>query len=180
MAEPVFSEVYIGLGSNLEQPVGQIQTAIAALKQLPATRYLGDSGLYLSKPLLLAGAECNSSPAQPDYYNAVALLHSALEPLRLLACLQAIEASQGRLRQARWAARTLDLDMLLFGQRQMDTAQLQLPHPGIAQREFVLYPLQRLLAKLHRPDLPIPGHGMLSEIIKSCSENGLKYVGEVE
>jgi len=177
MAEPIYIDVYIGLGSNLEQPVEQIRAAIAALKQIPDSRYLADSGLYLSKPMLLQGA---AQDDQPDYYNAVALLQTRLEPLAMLDHLQAIENSQGRVRQSRWAARTIDLDMLMFGQRQMNEARLQLPHPGIAEREFVLYPLQHLVEKLHHPDLPVPGHGMLSELIKSCPENELKYVGDIE
>lgn len=173
--------VYIGLGSNLEQPAEQIRTAIAALKQLPGCRYLGDSGLYLSKPLLLqeVGSETGlSQEKQADYYNAVALLETTLEPLALLDHLQAIEKNQGRIRRRRWDARTIDLDMLMYGALQMETVRLQLPHPGLCQREFVLYPLQRLAEKLQLGEVNIPGHGRLSEIIKSCAENELKYVGE--
>ncbi|MDH5611572.1 MAG: 2-amino-4-hydroxy-6-hydroxymethyldihydropteridine diphosphokinase [Gammaproteobacteria bacterium] len=167
---------FIGLGSNLEQPIEQIKAAVAALKKLPGTQYIGDSGLYLSKPLLLEGAQ---QELQPDYYNAVALLDTRLEPLVLLDYLQVIETNQGRVREHRWAARTLDLDILMMGQKQLDEARLQLPHPGICQREFVLYPLQHLCEKLQQADLQIPGHGMLSEMIKSCSKNDLIYVGEV-
>ncbi|MDT8452529.1 MAG: 2-amino-4-hydroxy-6-hydroxymethyldihydropteridine diphosphokinase [Gammaproteobacteria bacterium] len=175
--------VYIGLGSNLEQPAEQIRTAITALKQLPGCRYLGDSGLYLSKPLLLqeAGSETGlSQEKQADYYNAVALLETTLAPLALLDHLQAIEKNQGRVRRHRWDARTIDLDMLMYGALQMETARLQLPHPGLCQREFVLYPLQHLAEKLQLEDVNIPGHGRLSEIIKSCAENELKYVGEAQ
>lgn len=170
-------QVYIGLGSNLEQPVEQIRAAVAALKQLPDTQYIDDSGLYLSKPLLIDGVQPDD---QADYYNAVALLETTLEPLVLLDYLQAIENNQGRVREHRWAARTLDLDILMYAQMQMNEARLTLPHPGVCQREFVLYPLQRLCEKLQQPDLKIPGHAMLSEVIKSCSENELKYVGDIE
>lgn len=168
--------VYIGLGSNLENPAEQITAAVLALRQIPDTQYVADSGLYLSKPLLIEGAQPDD---QADYYNAVALLETTLEPLVLLDYLQAIENRQGRVREQLWAARTLDLDMLMYAQLQMNHTRLTLPHPGIAEREFVLYPLQRLCQKLQQPDLKIPGHAMLSEIIKSCSENELKYVGEV-
>jgi len=168
--------VYIGLGSNLENPAEQIKSAVVALRQIPDTQYVADSGLYLSKPLLMEGTQPDD---QADYYNAVALLETTLEPLVLLDYLQAIENRQGRVREQRWAARTLDLDMLMYSQLQMNQTRLTLPHPGIAEREFVLYPLQRLCQKLQRPDLKIFGHGMLSEIIKSCSKNELKYVGEV-
>ena len=170
-------QVYIGLGSNLEQPAEQIRAAVAALKQLPDTQYIDDSGLYLSKPLLIDGVQQND---QADYYNAVALLDTTLEPLVLLDYLQAIENNQGRVREHCWAARTLDLDILMYAQMQMNEVRLTLPHPGVCQREFVLYPLQRLCEKLQQPDLKIPGHAMLSEVIKSCSENELKYVGDIE
>ncbi|MCK5001735.1 MAG: 2-amino-4-hydroxy-6-hydroxymethyldihydropteridine diphosphokinase [Gammaproteobacteria bacterium] len=169
--------VYIGLGSNLEQPIEQIRAAVIALKQLPDSQYIDDSGLYLSKPLMMDGVQPEN---QADYYNAVALLETTLEPLVLLDYLQAIENNQGRVREHRWAARTLDLDILMFGQKEMNEPRLQLPHPGISKREFVLYPLQRLCEKLQQPDLRIPGHAMLSEVIKSCSENELKYVGDIE
>ena len=168
--------VYIGLGSNLENPVDQIKAAVVALKQLPDTHYIADSGLFLSKPLLLEAAQHD---VQADYYNAVALLETTLDPLTLLDHLQAIENNQGRLREQRWAARTLDLDMLIYAQIQINEARLILPHPGVCEREFVLYPLQCLCQKIQQSDLNIPGHGMLNEIIKSCSENELKYVGEV-
>jgi 2-amino-4-hydroxy-6-hydroxymethyldihydropteridine diphosphokinase len=173
----MFESVYIGLGSNLEQPAEQIKIAVVALKQLPDSQYMADSGLYLSKPMLLD--ELGSSDDQTDYYNAVALLETRLDPLSLLDHLQAIENAQGRVRERRWAARSLDLDILMMGQRQLNDPRLTLPHPGIAQREFVLYPLQRLCAKSKQTDLQIPGHGMLSEMIKNCSENELKFVGEV-
>ena len=168
--------VYIGLGSNLEQPAEQIRMAVAALKQIPDTRYIADSGLYLSKPMLLEGAQ---SDDQADYYNAVALLETTLEPLALLDCLQAIENNQGRVREQRWAARTLDLDMLMYAQLKMNEPRLILPHPGVCEREFVLFPLQRLCEKLQLDDLPIPGHAMLSEEIKKCAKNGLEYVGDI-
>ena len=169
--------VYIGLGSNLERPVEQIKAAVAALKQLPDTQYIDDSGLYLSKPMLLDGASLDD---QADYFNAVVLLETKLEPLDLLGHLQVIENNQGRVREHRSAARTLDLDILIFAQMEMNETRLLLPHPGISQREFVLYPLQRLCKKLQQPDLRIPGHGVLSEIIKNCPENELKYVGDIE
>ena len=175
MAVPV--PVYIGLGSNLGQPVEQIKTAVLALKNLPETKYINDSGLYLSKPLRLDDAKPDD---QSDYYNAVAMLETSLEPLALLDHLQAIENNQGRVRELRWAARTLDLDMLMYAQKQMNDVRLVLPHPGVCQREFVLYPLQNLCAKLPLSDLQISSHVMLSVVIQNCEKNELKYVGEIE
>lgn len=168
--------VYIGLGSNLENPAEQIKSAVVALRQISDTQYVADSGLYLSKPLLIEGTQPDD---QADYYNAVALLETTLEPLVLLDYLQTIENNQGRVREQRWAARTLDLDMLMYAQLQMNEARLILPHSGVCEREFVLYPLQALCQKMQLPDLNIPGHGMLNKIIKSCSKNELKYVGEL-
>ena len=171
----MFEQVYIGLGSNLEQPKKQISKALASLKQLPDSSYIADSGLFRSKAMLPEGGE-----AQADYFNAVVLLETSLAPLALLDHLQAIEKNQGRKRESRWAARTIDLDILMFGQSQMQNSRLQVPHPGMTEREFVFYPLLRLCEKLQQLDLNIPGHGMLSKVIKSCFENELKYVGEVE
>ena len=166
--------VYIGLGSNLEQPDEQICRAVVSLKKLPQCRYIADSGLFKSRAMLPEGGE-----TQADYYNAIALLETSLEPLALLDQLQAIENNQGRRREYRWAPRTIDLDMLLYGQIEMDTPRLQLPHYDISGREFVLYPLLRLCEKMQLSDLKIPGHGMLSELIKTCPENELVYVGEI-
>ena len=164
-------EVYIGLGSNLEQPERQIKLAVAELKSLPGSRYLRDSGLYSSKPLVADGVPDD----QPDYYNAVVLLETRLAADDLLGQLQEIEDRQGRVRDQHWGPRTIDLDILLFGQQQINNERLQVPHPGLCEREFVLYPLQRLSA-----EMSIPGHGMLNEIIKTCPENGIRYVGEIE
>lgn len=165
-------QVYIGLGSNLEKPKRQIRRAVAELKSLPDSQYVKDSGLYLSKPLVAEGLQPQD---QPDYYNAVALLETELTPLELLDYLQAIEHRQGRVRNQHWGPRTIDLDILLYGQQQIDNDRLQVPHPGLCEREFVLYPMQHLNAEIH-----IPGHGMLEQIIKMCQENGMKYVGDIE
>lgn len=120
-------------------------------------------------------AEGGSSEDQPNYYNAVALLETELSPATLLEYLQSIENRQGRVREQHWGPRTIDLDILLFGQRCINDDNLQVPHPGLCEREFVLYPLQRLDAEIR-----IPGHGMLKKIIKMCPENGMKYIGEIE
>lgn len=163
--------VYIGLGSNLEDPPQQIRQAIEALKKLPDSRYIKNSDLYRSRPM--HAGEALAEP-QPDYYNAVALIETELEPLTLLDNLQAIENSQGRLRVARWGPRTIDLDLLLYGQQLIREARLQVPHPGMCEREFVLYPMQQLT-----PELYIPGHGPLEDLIKSCPHNGLQPAGSI-
>lgn len=162
--------VYIGLGSNLDDPVKQIKNAIKELKALPKSHYLKDSGLYLSKAMQLP----EDDSKQPDYYNAVALLATELDPLELLGYLQSIERRHGRVRTVKWASRTLDLDILLFGELQINTEKLQIPHPGLCEREFVLYPLQNI-----EQALDIPGHGKLKECIEKCSRNGLRYLGPI-
>ncbi len=111
---------------------------------------------------------------QPDYLNAVAKLETRLSPQDLLAALQQIETDMGRVRERHWGPRVIDLDILLFGVHSIDEPQLQVPHAGIAVREFVLYPLHRL-----EPELVIPVHGKLSSLLEQCPQNGLQFVGEI-
>ncbi len=149
------SRAWIGLGSNLEEPRHQIETAWSELDSLPETNVAACSSLYASKPM---------GPAdQPDYLNAVALLETALEPLRLLDALQALEARHGRVRRRRWGPRTLDLDLLLYDERVVTTPRLKLPHPGIGERDFVLLPLLEIAG-----DIEIPGRGRASRLLAQC------------
>lgn len=140
-----FIRAYIGLGSNLDEPLQQLQRAIEALQQLPESRLTAISRFYRSKPM---------GPAdQPDYINAVAMFDTCLEPLALLDALQAIEQQQGRVRDGeRWGPRTLDLDLLLYGPEVIELPRLQVPHPGITRRSFVLQPLFDLAPGLTFPD----------------------------
>ena len=155
---------YVGLGSNLDHPRRQLQAAYTAIQQLPDTRVLGDSGLFRSPPM--------GPQDQPDYLNAVVLIETELSPHQLLTALQAIEQQQGRVRKRHWGERTLDLDILLYGNEQISEKDLVIPHIGIPEREFVLYPLQRLDA-----DLTIPGMGDLNDLIAACPRGGLTYIG---
>ncbi len=116
-----------------------------------------------------------NSQTQADYCNAVALIETELEPLELLEQLQQIEQAQGRVRKKHWGPRSIDLDILLYGEQVMHHERLTVPHPGMHQREFVLYPLQRIDSTLE-----IPGRGMLNELIKNCPDKGLKYLGAIE
>ena len=167
--------VYIGLGSNLNNPPHQIRRAVRALRQLQRTVYLDDSGLFLSRPMLPPGAQQRVHGGQPDYCNAVARLRTALEPLDLLDQLQRIEDEQGRVRGERWGARCIDLDILLYGDQCIEHERLQVPHPGLHLREFVLYPLQQL-----DPSLQIPGRGKLDALLRQCPRNGIEYLGMIE
>lgn len=158
--------VYIGLGSNLDTPRQQLHSALEALARLPHSRLVGHSSLYASDPL---------GPAdQPRYVNAVAALDTTLLPWDLLDALQRIEQEQGRVRKAeRWGPRTLDLDILLFGQRQIDDERLTVPHYHMQARPFVLYPLAELAPELLLPD----GRG-LPELLAACPFTGLERLAE--
>lgn len=130
--------IFVGVGANLGDAAASVRAALAQLAQRvlgPQTALVAASGLYRSAPLDAAG---------PDYVNAVAELRSELEPLALLAQLQAVELSFGRLRPYHHAPRTLDLDLLFYGQRQLAGPVLTLPHPRAHQRAFVLAPLAEL------------------------------------
>ena len=152
---------YIGIGGNLNNPKATVINAIEQLKQLPQSRWVGVSSLYQSKPM---------GPAdQPDYINAVAAIDTELEPLELLTATQQIEQQHGRERKdQRWGARTLDLDILLFGEQIIAHDRLVVPHYGLQQREFVLYPLQELQA-----DLVLPDGLTLQQVIANIPYNGM-------
>ena len=138
------NNVYIALGSNLNQPILQLTTALDYLQQQPAIQLIAVSPLYSSKPL--------GPQDQPDYVNAVTQIQTSLEPLALLDLLQAVEQQQGRVRLRRWGERTLDLDILLFNQEIIDTERLTVPHKEMKNREFVLIPLFDIAPQLILPD----------------------------
>ncbi len=156
--------VYIGLGSNLTEPLQQLRGALAALAQLPQSTLAQASSFYSSDPL---------GPAdQPRYVNAVAALDTTLEPLQLLDALQAIELNQGRERKdERWGPRTLDLDILLFGNHLLNEPRLQVPHYHMHARPFVLYPLAELA-----PDLRLADGRLLSDLLQACPFEGLEQL----
>lgn len=156
----VLVRTFIGIGSNLNDPVRQVETALQSLSRLPGSLLRQHSSLYVSTPM---------GPAdQPDYVNAVAELETSLEPNSLLDKLQEIETQQGRVRAARWGPRSLDLDLLVYGGLVYDDVRLTLPHPGIADRPFVLYPLAELAS-----DIEIPGLGMLNCLLAHCPSSGV-------
>lgn len=131
----VAQRAWIGLGANLGDALGTLRDAADALGQLPDSRRVALSSVYRTAPIDAGG---------PDYLNAVAAIDTALEPLALLAALQAIEQAHGRERPYRNAPRTLDLDLLLYGDLVLDMPVLTLPHPRLHQRAFVLQPLLEL------------------------------------
>ena len=156
---------YIALGSNLDAPKEQLARALDALRQLPRSRFISASGLYRTAPM--------GPPGQPDYINAVAAVETELEPLALLDALQAIEAAHGRVRLERWGPRTLDLDLLLYGEMTIDLPRLQVPHPGLGERNFVLLPLYQIA-----PELVLPDGRRLSDLVAVCSREGIEQVEE--
>ncbi|MCL4409667.1 MAG: 2-amino-4-hydroxy-6-hydroxymethyldihydropteridine diphosphokinase, partial [Gammaproteobacteria bacterium] len=131
---------YIGLGANLDQPLQTLTAAVAELSQSPELTHWRCSTFYQSKPM--------GPQDQPDYINAVATFTTALTPLELLNYLQHIENKFGRVRMQRWGARTLDLDILLYGTDTIATERLTVPHPGMLEREFVLVPLAEIAPDL--------------------------------
>ncbi len=155
------TRVYIAVGSNLSDPVTQANNAIEALTKLPKSRFIAASSLYSSTPM--------GPQNQPDYINAVVAVDTELTPLELLDCTQAIELEQGRVRKdERWGPRTLDLDIVLFGNEIIDSERLTVPHYGMRVREFVLYPLEEIA-----PELQLPDGTALQELLKSVPLNGL-------
>ena len=157
---------YIGIGSNLDDPSARVQAAFGELQRLPASRLVASSSLYGSKPM---------GPAdQPDYVNAVAAVDTRMPAAELLQALARIEERQGRQRvAARWGPRTLDLDLLLYGEQRIATPTLTVPHPGMHERDFVLVPLAEIAG-----DLDVPGHGSLSTLTACCQQHDLVRLGD--
>ncbi|ANY90048.1 MULTISPECIES: 2-amino-4-hydroxy-6-hydroxymethyldihydropteridine diphosphokinase [Pseudomonas] len=155
------TRAYIGLGSNLAEPAEQLRSALQALDNVDDTRLAATSAFYTSDSLL---------PGQPRYTNAVAAVDTCLAPLALLDALQAIELDQGRERKERWGPRTLDLDVLLFGDHVIDVPRLKVPHYHMQARPFVLYPL----AELVPADFQLADGRSLAQLLEACPFEGLE------
>jgi 2-amino-4-hydroxy-6-hydroxymethyldihydropteridine diphosphokinase len=152
---------FIGLGSNLEQPRQQIVQAFSEMASITSSKLMCQSSLYTSKPL--------GPQDQPDYINAVVELETSLSALTLLSNMQAIESEHQRVSTGHWGPRTLDLDLLLYGQEKISHERLKVPHPEMAMRNFVLYPLFELA-----PNLIIPGLGSLAYLKAELDDSGLQ------
>ncbi|MBM7072312.1 2-amino-4-hydroxy-6-hydroxymethyldihydropteridine diphosphokinase [Shewanella sp. 202IG2-18] len=137
------TKVFIALGANLRDPVSQLNSASMALAQRAAVDSLNVSPYYASVPM--------GDVEQPDYVNAVASFETNLDPIELLDALQNIENQQGRVREVRWGPRTLDLDILLYGNQIIQSERLIVPHYGMKQRSFVLIPLHNIAPNLTLP-----------------------------
>jgi 2-amino-4-hydroxy-6-hydroxymethyldihydropteridine diphosphokinase len=161
-AGPVLA--YVGVGANLDRPREQVEQGIDALRSLPHTQLTAASSLYASAPVDAPG---------PDYINAVVALQTSLDPVALLQALHRIEARFGRERSTRNAPRPLDLDLLLYGETRSDQPSLQLPHPRLHQRAFVLRPLLEIAPQLH-----VPGLGPLAPWLERVREQRVSRLGE--
>ncbi len=155
------SLAYIALGANLGDPAATVKAAFNALAELPKTRLFATSALYRSAPVGITG--------QPEFVNAVASIETTLDPEALLDALLAIEQQFGRVRAEKNGPRTLDLDILLYGEQIIDTARLTLPHPRLHLRAFVLYPLADLA-----PMLDLPGRGLLAAWLPAVANQGIE------
>ena len=160
MTSEAAERVFVGLGANLGDARATLAAAMKALESHPGITLVAMSSLYRTAPVDATG---------PDYINAVVELRTTLAPLQLLQALQAIEADHGRQRPYRHAPRTLDLDLLLYGQRQADDPQLTLPHPRLHRRAFVLEPLAELA-----PDLTHPRLGLLRDQLANVADQAIE------
>ena len=157
--------VYVALGSNLDQPQLQLQQAVAAMEDIENTSIVACSRLYRSDPVGPSG--------QPDYCNAVVAINTSLEPEVLLDALQAIENAHGRTRSLRWGPRTLDLDIILFGNRNMASPRLTVPHYQMQVRNFVLCPLLDVA-----PGLVLPNGQPLTALVEKLGYQGLNVIAD--
>jgi len=153
---------YVGVGSNLAQPAEQVARALRALASLPGTILVVSSPMYRTRPL--------GEVAQPVFVNAVAGLLTQTTPEELLASLRALERALGREPpRERWGPRLIDLDLLVVGRETRATDTLTLPHAGIAERDFVLYPLADIA-----PDLEVPGLGRVALLRERVANRGIE------
>ena len=158
------ADAYIALGSNMDSPHSQLDSALEALSQHPHIEITGVSSRYQTPPI---------GPQQPDFINAAAQLSTDLSPLALLDALQAIEQQQNRVRSIHWGPRTLDLDILLYNNLVGDplvieSERLTIPHPRIGERAFVLIPLMDL-----NPQLALPSGETVAQLLANCSQQGI-------
>ncbi len=138
---------YLGLGSNINNPISQVKIALARLAELTVIQLMRHSHLYWSDSLL---------PGQARYCNAVAEIATELSAEQLLTVLQTLEQQQGRVRDKKWGPRIIDLDIILYAEQIIQSERLQIPHPELLNRDFWLYPLAELNAELFLPKFAVP------------------------
>jgi 2-amino-4-hydroxy-6-hydroxymethyldihydropteridine diphosphokinase len=156
---------FVALGANLNDPVAQVRAGAAALDRLPDTRRISCSSLYRTAPI--------GRTDQPEFINAVCEIETALPARDLMQALLVIEREHGRVRDVAGGPRTLDLDLLLYGDRVVDEPGLTVPHPRLHERAFVLYPLQEIA-----PGLAIPGRGRVDDLAAGCAGQGIERLAQ--
>ena len=161
---PPTIRAYVAFGANLGDPTAAFRRAGTAIAALPGTRLVRRSSLYRSAPVGVVG--------QPDYINAVFEIETHLAAAPLLDALQTIETSAGRTRETRFAPRTLDLDLLLYADQRIDSPRLQVPHPRMHERAFVLVPLHEIA-----PDAVVPGQGAIAALLRSVANQRIERIG---
>lgn len=154
---------YVGVGSNLGDSRTHVLSAFAALAIVPETRLVARSRLYRTRPF--------GPVQQGDFINAAAGLLTSLDATQLLGEIRRIEAAAGRVRAERWGPRVLDLDLLVFGDQNILTPELTVPHPGITSRGFVLAPLADIAPTLH-----VPGAGRVDSLLRAVPDDGIAAV----
>ncbi|MBW4935577.1 2-amino-4-hydroxy-6-hydroxymethyldihydropteridine diphosphokinase [Marinobacter sp. F4206] len=157
----MMTDAFIGLGSNLEDPAAQLARAVAALATLPESVLVAQSPFYASRPV--------GPQDQPDFVNGAVWLRTSLAPHALLDHLQSIEQRHGRERLRHWGPRTLDLDLLVFGDRTLADERLTVPHKELPNRDFALQPLLDL-----NPDLTLPDGRAIKALRQHCPDNQLR------
>ena len=160
------TRAYVAFGSNLENPIQQVQHAMLSLANIPRTQVLKTSSLYQTAPI---GYAEDALVLIPDFINAVVALETALEPVALLEALLAIEQSAGRQRPYPNAPRVLDCDLLIYGNIELNSPQLTLPHPRMHERGFVLLPLFEIA-----PHLSLAKHGKIALLMNDHLLTGVK------
>jgi len=161
----ILTPAYIAIGANLGKPVQQVMAGVEALAMLPDTRLAAVSSLYRSAPVGYA--------EQPDFVNAVVKIETALPPRALLDALLGIEQSFGRVREVKNGPRTLDLDIVLYGDAKVDEPGLVIPHPRMHERAFVVVPLAEIA-----PDQPVPGGGRMADLVARVDAASLEKIEE--
>jgi 2-amino-4-hydroxy-6-hydroxymethyldihydropteridine diphosphokinase len=156
---------FVALGANLNDPVAQVRAGAAALDRLPDTHRIACSSLYRTAPV--------GRTDQPDFINAVCAIETGLPARELMQALLEIERQHGRVRDIAGGPRTLDLDLLLYGDSVLDEPGLTVPHPRLHERAFVLYPLQEIA-----PGLAIPGCGRVEDLAAGCAGQGIERLAQ--
>lgn len=160
---PPWVPAYVGIGSNLGDSVSRVGAAFEALQAVPQTLLIARSRLYRTRPV--------GPVEQGNFINAVAGLLTKLTAQQMLEAIRSIEHTAGRVRAERWGPRTLDLDLLVFGDQRIESPELTVPHPGIASRGFVLAPLSDIA-----PTLAVPGVGRVELLLRGLTDTGILEV----